>query len=342
MINKNTEVWIYSALAKIKSSPNYNENSIGEVFEAAKFSLNNEVRQRAHEYSSRPVGIQNITGIEKYDANLTFLKDYIEAAIRKGAKKYDPSKMGVLGKLAVDTHIDSSLLTQHRQNDTPVPGTGDTKDAFDDVQLLNKNKNQIFGKKDESGNIINLNKDQKKAEPIKFIPGPTREDIAKQNSPTKPIDAKQQQRRAQAAKLFGNTTESANLFGNTTTTSEKKGPFGPGKTAAPSQKPAPIPAKPQQQTGGGNIFGLSDGSSMNKPKPVVANPQQTTDIFGDNDLFSEVSTNNNPPKVQQQAKPANDFDLFSMDFGGNNSQTTVQQQAKPNQMSTDIFGDNDL
>ena len=57
MQNINTEVWIYSALAKIKACPQYNDTSIASTLEAAKTSKNNEIRQRAHEYLRIPGNI---------------------------------------------------------------------------------------------------------------------------------------------------------------------------------------------------------------------------------------------------------------------------------------------
>jgi len=92
MDNKNTANWIYSSLAKVKSCAGFEDTFIGDIFNEAKTNQNYEIRQRAHEYSKRSNGIVGITKVEKYDANMTFLKDFIEAAIIKGAKKYEPSK----------------------------------------------------------------------------------------------------------------------------------------------------------------------------------------------------------------------------------------------------------
>jgi AP-4 complex subunit epsilon-1 len=214
MTHGDTVNWIYSGLAKIKACANFTDSFIGAIFDEAKTSDNYEIRQRAHEYSSTGQGIVSIAKIAPYDSNLTFLKDFIEAGIKKGAKKYDPTKVGVLGKMnSAMKGEDLGLLTAHRQADlTAEPGNGGDMGGDEGI-VMAKGGQKIFGAK-KVGDSTGM---PKKAEPLNFAGAGSGDDhnniFGKVTAPVKAKeDPKAAQRRAQAAKIFGGN-DNVSLFG---------------------------------------------------------------------------------------------------------------------------------
>jgi hypothetical protein len=343
MVHADTKNWIYSALAKIKACPNFSDTFIAGLFEEAKTSDNYEIRQRAHEYSHKTEGIVSIAKIAPYDANLTFLKDFIEAAIKKGARKYDSSKVGVSGKInSAMKSGDLGLLTTHRQADlTGEPGNGGQVGADENITLA-KGGQKIFGTK-KIGDSPGL---PKKAEPLNFSGAGSGDTPSKFiGTTTAPVKAKEDpkaaQRRAQAAKIFGGTVNIP-LFGTSAKQTITIKPFGPTTTARPTNGPQPTPkTKPTPTANTGNsLFGTPPA---NKPAPVkpkaptanpLAKPNTGFDLLGGDDLLGGGDLLGGPTNPQTKPAPVTQpapagFDIFDMDFN-DPSPVTNKPESKTN------------
>ena len=297
-----TKNWVLSSLAKLSSCPGFQNQNAKNILKELQESQNPEIKQRAYEYFHCPGGIQNITQIENYDYNLSFLKDTIVKAVEMGMAKYDPAKLNV-SLVASKPEIPIELLTQHRE--VKIDKEDVKKDAFedDDPKLKADPKKNLFFKKggeEQAGSKPSI-------DPVKIFQNPQ-----EKKSEVPEVQQQKVDKREKAAnKIFGATSGSmATKLSNTnqkkptflkpgtskTTENQAQGSLSTG-TELLSNPIAPQKTSPTNPTAEQNLLDLDFGEPSNPQTPsenrTPANSNQPED------LLSGLST----PVQQTQPKP---------------------------------------
>jgi AP-4 complex subunit epsilon-1 len=304
--SSSTKNWILSALAKISSCPGFDNKDVAKFLNDMKESTNAEWRQRAFEYSKLPLGIVNITQIQNYDVNLSFLKPAIVKAIDAGMPKYDPTKLNLSLVIAKQDNAPVELPTTHRQvtidrdDKTSMNPNAEKKEA-NEVQNEAEpklNPKKVWIKKAGAEDAA-----PHKPEPVKILAQPQ----DKKAELTEKQQEKVDKRDKVASKLFGGVEEANTLGGKAKETAAKKPTF----------------LKPAAKNAGGAPSGQQTAS---------------IDILG-----GGVSTTTTAPATPKVTQPASDH-LLELDLlGGTTTPIATPTQARPQPAAgTNILGSDDL
>jgi len=151
------------------------------------------------------------------------------------------------------------------------------------LTLNNQNKKVFGGQGNDSKAQNKDSKEFKKAEPLKFAPGVSKDDnqgnVFGVNKTAPKDDSKTAQRKAKAELLFGKT-ENVSLFGGNKPTTTNA--FGPGTKKNTTTKP--VQAKPTTTTQGNDLFGAPAPQTQKQPSAKKVEPQKDLDIFGGDDI----------------------------------------------------------
>ena len=254
-----TKVWIISALSKIVSCAEFGGNpEVDDVLQDCLNSTNQELRQRAYEYSRVPKGITNLAKNEDFDFELSFLEPVIEKSIKMGLGKYDKSKANTMFRRMKrrekeENAARKAFITKHEKVDIKKQkelGKKEKENAKGPVGLKGKKTDWIKKQDGKPGSG-----QKSKAKPVQVFKKQTKD--PKKNAKTSRI----------AKGLFGDMNQSLKKPGK----GGKKGSkmvFKPPKGAASKKKP--------KSGGGSNPF-----SSKKKAEPAVNNSAANDNLLGD-------------------------------------------------------------